>query len=50
MEEKKMIKKSNFQKEIERDEKRLEAIYNKILGIDKPENDLKVPPNSCLLH
>ena len=43
----KETKKSNFQKEIEKDEKRLEEIYSKILGIYKPKNNIEIPKNSC---
>ena len=32
-------KKSKFQEEIEKNEKRIEEIYNKILGLYKSEND-----------
>lgn len=43
------IKKSKFQLEIEKNEKRLDEIYNKILGVYIPQKDLKIPENSCLI-
>lgn len=42
-------KKGNFQKEIERDEARLEEIYNKILGVYKKDKSLKVENGEFLL-
>lgn len=45
--EKKDNKKSDFQKEIEKDEKRLEEIYNKILGLYKPKNNIEIPNGCC---
>lgn len=49
METKNKTKKSDFQKEIENDEKRLKEIYNKILGLNKYEYNLEVLENNCLL-
>jgi len=46
----KMGKKSKFQKEIEKDEKRLEDIYNKILGIYFPEKNFEIPEKNCILN
>lgn len=44
------IKKSDFQKEIEQDERRLEEIYNKILGLYRTERNLEIPANNCLVN
>ena len=37
-----MDKKSEFQKEIEADEKRLKEIYDRILGVYKTPNNMEV--------
>lgn len=40
-------KKSKFQKEIEGNEKRLDEIYNKIMGTYIPDKEIEIPKNNC---
>jgi len=50
MKNKTLIKKSKFQIEIEEDERRLEEIYSKILGLYRIEANLDIPKNNCLVN
>lgn len=44
-----MIEKTNFQKEIEKDEKRLREIYDKILKIYSFEEKIVRPEDNCII-
>jgi len=44
-----VVKKTNFQEEIEKDEKRLREIYNKVLRIYNSEESIVKPEENCII-